>query len=253
MARQSASATKSKAKARPSSPAKQKGRAASPSEKATKNGKGARPEVEDRRLLDERTRRDIAGVAFAVLAVVLFVAAVLPANALVTSFVSTALHLTLGLGAYLLPFLLLIVGASFLARFERERVPLRVAVGLVLIFVAVLALLALFTPEGGSDPAALLFEPDQLSARGGYVGAGIAWAGLMLFGQVISCIIMFGVIAVGLLVIGFSLSGLVERVQDARRARAEDGDSVLPAPDVYKRQSLTARQARVRLCSTRRR
>ena len=230
MARQSASATKSKAKARPSSPAKQKGRAASPSEKATKNGKGARPEVEDRRLLDERTRRDIAGVAFAVLAVVLFVAAVLPANALVTSFVSTALHLTLGLGAYLLPFLLLSVGASFLARFERERVPLRVAVGLVLIFVAVLALLALFTPEGGSDPAALLFEPDQLSARGGYVGAGIAWAGLMLFGQVISCIILFGVIAVGLLVIGFSLSGLVERVQDARRARAEDGDSVLPAP-----------------------
>ena len=65
MARQSASATKSKAKARPSSPAKHKGRAASPSEKATKNGKGARPEVGDRRLLDERTRRDIAGVAFA--------------------------------------------------------------------------------------------------------------------------------------------------------------------------------------------
>ena len=73
-----------------------------PPKKRTKQAKGARPQAtEEPRLLDERTRRDITGVAFAVLAVVLFVAAVLPTNAVVTSFVSTALHLSLGLGAYL--------------------------------------------------------------------------------------------------------------------------------------------------------
>ncbi|MFR1639673.1 MAG: DNA translocase FtsK 4TM domain-containing protein [Eggerthellaceae bacterium] len=231
MARQSAPASKSKPKAKPSSAAKPKGRAASPAEKQAKKAGGGRAQAEDARLLDERTRRDITGVAFAVLAVVLFVAAVLPTNALVTSFISTALHLTLGLGAYLLPFLLLVVGASFLARFDRERVPLRVAVGLVMIFVAVLALLALFTPEGKPDGAGLLFDADQLAARGGYVGAGLAWVGLTLFGQVISCIIMFGVIVAGLVIIGFSLSKLVERVQDALdAARAEDGEDVLPAP-----------------------
>ena len=230
MARQSAPASKPKPKAKPSSAAKPKGRAASPAEKQAKKAGGGRAQAEDARLLDERTRRDITGVAFAVLAVVLFVAAVLPTNALVTSFISTALHLTLGLGAYLLPFLLLVVGASFLARFDRERVPLRVAVGLVMIFVAVLALLALFTPEGKPDATGLLFDADQLAARGGYVGAGLAWVGLTLFGQVISCIIMFGVIVAGLVIIGFSLSKLVERVQDARAARAEDGEDVLPAP-----------------------
>ncbi len=115
---------------------------------------------------------------------------------MVTSFVSTALHLTLGLGAYLLPFFLLVIGASFLARFDRERVPLRVAVGLVMIFVAVLTLLALFTPESLPDSTDRLFLAEELTARGGYVGAGIAWVGLTLFGQVMSCIVMIGVILV---------------------------------------------------------
>ncbi|RDB68348.1 FtsK/SpoIIIE family DNA translocase [Eggerthella sinensis] len=229
MARQSSSS----AKAKPSAAAKSKGKAASPAEKRAKQGKNARAQApEEPRLFDERTRRDITGVAFAVLAVVLFVAAVLPTNAVVTSFVSTALHLTLGLGAYLLPFFLLVIGASFLARFDRERVPLRVAVGLVMIFVAVLTLLALFTPESLPDSTDRLFLAEELTARGGYVGAGIAWVGLSLFGQVVSCIVMIGVILVGVVIIGFSLSKLIERVQDARDAlRSDEADAdVLAAP-----------------------
>ncbi|WP_080797350.1 FtsK/SpoIIIE family DNA translocase [Arabiibacter massiliensis] len=230
MARQSASAQSSKG-SKPSS--KPKARASSPAQKQAQKGRASRAQaVEQPRLFDERVRRDITGVAISVLAVVLFVAAVMPSSAIVTSFVSQALHLTLGLGAYLLPFFLLVIGASFLARFERERVPLRVAVGLVMIFVAVLALLALFTPQPTPDSTELLFEPDQLAARGGYVGAGIAWAGLSLFGQAVSCIILAGVILAGLVVIGFSLSKLVERVQDARAARAEEDAAadVLAAP-----------------------
>lgn len=229
MARQSSSTAKPK----PSSAAKSKGKAASPAEKRAKQAKGSRAQAaEEPRLFDERTRRDITGVAFAVLAVVLFVAAVLPTNAVVTSFVSSALHLTLGLGAYLLPFFLLVIGASFLARFDRERVPLRVAVGLVMIFVAVLTMLALFTPESAPDATDRLFLADELVARGGYVGAGVAWVGLSLFGQVVSCIVMVGVILAGLVIIGFSVSKLVERVQDARRALVgeEGDDGVLAAP-----------------------
>ena len=208
---------------------KSKGKAASPAEKRAKQAKGARPQAtEEPRLLDERTRRDITGVAFAVLAVVLFVAAVLPTNAVVTSFVFTALHLSLGLGAYLLPFLLLIIGASFLARFDRERV----AVGLVMIFVAALSLLALFTPESAPDSVDRLFLSDELAARGGYLGAGIAWVGISLFGQAVTCIIMIGIVLAGLVIIGFSVSKLVERVQDARRALVADDadDDVLAAP-----------------------
>ncbi len=231
MARQSAPASN---KSKPSSSAKPKGKAASPAEKSARKGGGKAAQAApaaDGHLIDERTRRDITGVAFAVSAVVLFVAAVMPTSAVVTSFVSTALHLTLGLGAYLLPFFLLVIGASFLVRFDRERVPARVSVGLVMILVAVLVLLALFTPlaPGEEGAPAALFEPAQLSARGGYVGAGVAWVGFTLFGQVISCIIMFGVMAAGFVVIGFSLSKLIERVQD-KRAEAEDGTEVLGAP-----------------------
>ncbi|WP_334098343.1 FtsK/SpoIIIE family DNA translocase [Gordonibacter pamelaeae] len=231
MARQSAPASN---KSKPSSAAKPKGKAASPAEKSARKGGGKAAQAApaaDGHLIDERTRRDITGVAFAVAAVVLFVAAVMPTSAVVTSFVSTALHLTLGLGAYLLPFFLLVIGASFLVRFDRERVPARVSVGLVMILVAVLVLLALFTPlaPGEEGAPAALFEPAQLSARGGYVGAGVAWVGFTLFGQVISCIIMFGVMAAGFVVIGFSLSKLIERVQD-KRAEAEDGAEVLGAP-----------------------
>ena len=172
-------------------PSSSRKRAASPAEKsAKKNGRRVEPVPEDDRIFDERTRRDIAGVAFAVVAIILFVAAVLPTDAVVTSFVSQALHLTLGLGAYLLPLFLLACGVTFLIRFEKERVPTRIAVGLALVFVAVLTLLALTMPVGeqGGAPERL-FEPTQLSLRGGYIGAGIAWAGYTLFGQAISIII----------------------------------------------------------------
>ena len=229
MARQSSPSNKSKA----SSSVKSKSKAASPAEKSARKNGASKPAraVDDDRLIDDRARRDIAGVAFAVAGVVLFVAAVMPTNALVTSLVSTALHLTLGLGAYLLPFFLIVVGASFLIRAGRERVPARVSVGLLMIMVAVLVLLALFTPvvAGEDGPPAALFDPDQLAARGGYIGAGIAWVGFTLFGQVISCIIMAGVIIAGLMVIGFSLSKLVERLQE-KRAQQDEGDGVLGAP-----------------------
>ncbi|MBU5404449.1 DNA translocase FtsK 4TM domain-containing protein [Paraeggerthella hongkongensis] len=228
MARNSSTTSKSKA-----ATSKSKGRAASPAEKrGGKNSSSrAKAAADEQRLFDDRVRRDITGVAFAIAGIVLFVTAVLPSDAVVTSFVSSALHLLLGLGAYILPFFLLVVGASFLARFERERVPLRVTVGLVMIFVAVLVLLALFTPESAPDAVDRLFVEAELVSRGGYVGAGIAWVGLRLFGQVISCIIMLGVILAGLIVIGFSLSKLIERVQDARAAAAgEGGDDVLAAP-----------------------
>ena len=102
MARQTNSAAKQKQ-------SQAKGaKAASPKEKqAQKSKKAQAGRVEEApRLFDERTQRDIVGVVFAVVAIVLFVAAVMPSDAVVTAFLSTVLHLTLGVGAYLLPFFL---------------------------------------------------------------------------------------------------------------------------------------------------
>lgn len=207
------------------------GKAASPKEKqAQKNKNSHAAKVEEApRLFDERTQRDIVGVVFAVVAVVLFVAAVMPSDAVVTSFLSMVLHLTLGVGAYLLPFFLLVIGASFLIRFERQQVPVRVAVGLVMILIAVLALLSLFTP-GATGDAMILFGEDALAARGGYIGAGIAWAGLTLFGQTVAAVILGGIIAAGLVIIGFSISSLIEKVRSLREHDDFDDADVLDAP-----------------------
>ncbi len=189
--------------------------------------------ADDQRLFDERVRRDITGVVFLLLGVVLFVSVVLPSNALITSFLAQALELGLGLGAYMFPFVLIIVGVCFLIRFDRERVPLRVAFGLVVIFIAVLAFVALLTPVTVLGTTQGLFDTNELTARGGYIGAGIAWVGLTLFGQLISCIIMIGVIVIGLIIIGFSLSKLFEKIQDSRILSRESDDNSYQAAAPY--------------------
>ena len=72
--------------------------------------KAADAERDSRKLIDEYAKRDIVGIAFTVAAVVLFIAAVMRSDAIVTSFISSALHLTLGIGAYILPLFLLAIG-----------------------------------------------------------------------------------------------------------------------------------------------
>lgn len=211
-------------------------RAASPAEKnARKNGKApSKPSEDGARIFDERTRRDVTGVVFAILAVVLMVAAVMPSDAVVTSFVSRALHLTFGLGAYLLPLFLLVCGVSFLVRFDRERVPTRIAVGLGLVFVSVLSLLSLSMPVGSQGGAPeMIFDPQQLTLRGGYIGAGIAWAGYTLFGQIVSIIIMVGLVVIGFVIIGLSFSGIIEKLRERRQAKEaaeREMENVVPAP-----------------------
>ncbi len=220
-----------------------KSRSTSAGRKPAPAGRARRDVRDDVRVLDDRTRRDIAGVVFIILAVVLLLVSVLPAgeNALVTHYANTVLHLVFGVGCYALPIVLAAIGVTFLVRFERERVPLRAAIGLAVIFVAFLGIIALFTEvtgPGGSD-LMLLFAPSALTTHGGYIGAGIAWAGLSLFGQVVSIVILAGVVIIGAIIIGFSLSSLIERIRakgaehakarEARRA-GNDADDVVAAP-----------------------
>ena len=211
--------------------AQSKSKAASPAQKrAQKSAPAPQPEP---RIFDERTKRDITGVVVALLGIVLFVAAVIPTDAVVTSFVSQALHLCLGLGAYLLPFLLVAIGAACLVRVEKQSIPVRVSLGLALVLVAALSLFSLFTPETTPDATDNLFLPEELTARGGYIGASIAWCGLKLFGQVISAIVLIGIIIAGLVIIGFSLSSIIQKFRtyaEERKEAAEAENGVVAAP-----------------------
>ena len=183
-------------------------------------------EVEPR-ILDDRTRRDIVGVGFIILGIVLFIAASAPAGAIVTDFLSESLHVVFGVGCYIMPFFLVAIGGAVLYRMQSERMSLRVTLGLSLILVALLGIIALFTPTTGTGPAAL-FDRIALVTHGGYVGAALAWVGLTLFGPAISAILLIGVAIVGVIVIGFSISAFLEKVRARYDLDGEGAASLIP-------------------------
>ena len=179
------------------------------------------------RILDDRTRRDIVGVGFIILGIVLFIAAAAPAGAIVTDFLSESLHVVFGVGCYIMPFFLVAIGGAVLYRMQSERMSLRVTLGLSLILVALLGIIALFTPTTGTGPAAL-FDRIALVNHGGYVGAALAWVGLTLFGPAISAILLIGVAIVGVIVIGFSISAFLEKVRARYDLDGEGAASLIP-------------------------
>ena len=212
-----------------------KGAVSRPAQKQTQKRKplGAEQEREAPRFFDARTKRDIWAVILAIFAIAILVIMVVPSNALLASFLYDSFHLVFGFGAYILPVMLFAVAGSFLIPFERTFMSARFAIGLGMIFLAILVLLALSTPAVTTD-ISLLFIREHLAAKGGYVGAGVAWVGLTLLGQVVSAIIMVGLIVSGLVVIGLSLSKPIEKILAYSRSRAgqnEEGDGVsAPAP-----------------------
>ena len=179
------------------------------------------------RILDDRTRRDIVGVGFIILGIVLFIAAAAPAGAIVTDFLSESLHVVFGVGCYIMPFFLVAIGGAVLYRMQSERMSLRVTLGLSLILVALLGIIALFTPTTGTGPAAL-FDRIALVTHGDYVGAALAWVGLTLFGPAISAILLIGVAIVGVIVIGFSISAFLEKVRARCDLDGEGAASLIP-------------------------
>lgn len=163
-------------------------------------------------ILDERTKRDISAVALIVLSIALFAMVFMGSEGVVTGAISLGLRFCFGIGAYVLPFMLIGLAATLLIRFEREMVPARVAIGFGLLFLAFLTIVSLFTPGADIDPNRLFIQV-LLVEHGGYVGGAIAWAGLELFGLTVSMILMIGVIIIALIIIGFSLSSLIEKIR----------------------------------------
>ncbi|MDO4501881.1 MAG: DNA translocase FtsK 4TM domain-containing protein [Coriobacteriia bacterium] len=203
-----------------SNPARESGsKAATPQEKSAQKGRKPKPQaaeapVQKEALIGSNARRDIAGVAFIVLGVVLFVCAAFPSDAMVSNGLSVGLHYAFGIGAYLVPLALVIVGACFLVRFGRERVPLRATIGLALILLAVLIMLSLFTPGASDANAGEVLNPAKFTMLGGLLGGGFAWVGLQFLGQAVSCVILLGLIVVGMVIIGLSLSGIIEHLRE---------------------------------------
>lgn len=173
------------------------------------------------------TQADILGVVLAVVAVAMLAAIVVPSSAVVTSALHDFLALSFGAAALLVPVALFLFAMTFFMGKEGP-VSGRVAVGLSLIVLSVMAMLSLNLPAAGADPA-VVFDPAVAQASGGYVGGGVAWCLLELVGQVVGNVVLVGVIVAGVVVCGFSISDAVARAREGiagiaeeRHARAEE-------------------------------
>ena len=117
--------------------------------------------------LDDEAKRNIVGIAVIVLAIILLVASIVPSKAVVTSFVSNALHLTFGIGCYVFPLFLVAIGLSFMIQSEREHVSSRAALGLLLIFLSILTILSLFSPNVATFGPDAVLQKEHVIALGG--------------------------------------------------------------------------------------
>ncbi|MEI3352511.1 MAG: DNA translocase FtsK 4TM domain-containing protein [Collinsella sp.] len=124
-----------------------------------------------------------------------------------TAAVAGFYHLGFGLGAYVLPIVILLFAATL---FLGEDSPLNVrsVAGGAVVFIAVVSILSLMVP-GTSDSCDLMFTPQNLSASGGYIGAFIASALQNALGKPIAMVVLLGLVVVGLVIIGFSVGGVL--------------------------------------------
>ena len=175
-------------------------------------------------LVEPSANRDIAGVVIAVMAIASFIAVISPATAPVTAAVAGFYHLGFGLGAYVLPIVILLFAATLFLG-EDSPLNIRSVAGGAVVFVAIVSILSLMVP-GTTDSCDLMFTPQNLSASGGYIGAFIASALQNALGKPIAMVVLLGLVVVGLVIIGFSVGGVLRSARDraadfAERRRAD--------------------------------
>ena len=175
-------------------------------------------------LVEPSANRDIAGVVIAVLAIASFIAVISPATAPVTAAVAGFYHLGFGLGAYVLPIVILLFAATLFLG-EDSPLNIRSVAGGAVVFVAIVSILSLMVP-GTIDSCDLMFTPQNLSASGGYIGAFIASTLQNALGKPIAMVVLLGLVVVGLVIIGFSVGGVLRSARDraadfAERRRAD--------------------------------
>ena len=165
---------------------------------------------------------DIAGVLLAVIAVAMGFALASPTGAPVTHAIAQGLSLGFGAGAPLVPIALFVFALTFFAP-SGSLVSSRVAIGLFIVVIAVLAVLSCLVPAAETSPGVVLTESIAAHA-GGFVGGGVAWLLLTLLGRPVALVVLIGLILTGIVVCGFSVSDAVLhlklRLEDGRERRA---------------------------------
>ena len=166
---------------------------------------------------------DIIGVAVAVFAVALLATLMFPSSAVITSALRDFLSLSFGAAAPLVPIAIFAFAMTFFLDGE-EAISGRVALGLSLIVLAILAMLSLNLSEAIPDPG-LVFDSALAERSGGYVGGVVAYVLLELVGPVVGNVVLVGVIVAGVVICGFSVSDAVTKARKRIQEVAEERES----------------------------
>jgi len=126
---------------------------------------------------DDRLRRDIIGIGLVALGAVLLVSLVYGAQGtgLLPRLVSQGLLLAFGVGAYLTPVIVLVLGVLHMLE-RRDLGDMYTAMGLGLLFLIVMILFQL------SIPLTDFFAREAVLSGGGYAGAALGWLLLKVVG-----------------------------------------------------------------------
>ncbi|MEN6430080.1 MAG: DNA translocase FtsK 4TM domain-containing protein [Coriobacteriales bacterium] len=155
-------------------------------------------------VLDAESRHEVVGIVLAALAVTLGIMMLTDTTGVVPRFLASALRLGFGVGAYAIPVVVLLWAISFFVRAVRVD-ETRVGIGLGLVVVSAISIAAV------GAPSLLFWEPATLVSHGGYVGGGVAWVLLQLFGDAITYVLLGALALIGLVFTGMSLSQIVDR------------------------------------------
>jgi S-DNA-T family DNA segregation ATPase FtsK/SpoIIIE len=163
-------------------------------------------------LLDDRAKREILGVALALSGIALLIAVLSGSTGIVSDAIAQGLHIAFGIGAYVLPVFLVLWGVSFFVRAQIAE--FRTGVGLGVIALAVIAMAALPSLTN-AQLSAHFWAHDVVAARGGYLGAALAWVLGKPLGSAIAWVVLIGLVIVGLIVTGLSITAVVDWVRSA--------------------------------------
>ncbi len=173
-------------------------------------------------VLEPDARYDIYGIVLVAAAIALAIALLSSGAGLLGGAVAGIFRLLFGLGAFVVPVLMLLWGVTFFVRTIAIS-ELRVGAGLGIVLLALIGMLGL-----GSS-AEEQWRTIELETHGGYLGGGLAWALRSLVGEPISYVVLAAVMLIGLVITGLSVSGLVERVSERFATSGRDEDRPEPS------------------------
>jgi len=188
------------------------------SKRATSKAKSSNKAFAAGGVLDEDSRNDIYGVALGALAIAIAISLLSERAGSVGTIAADALRSAVGVGAYIVPVLLLLWGVSFFVKAFAisER---RVGAGLGLVLLGIISMMSVAVPE------ATQWDTLTVQTHGGYIGGAIAWALRSLVGPTIAYVVLGAVVVIGFVITGLSISGVVDKFTQVFAPSADEEPS----------------------------